>query len=191
MSIGEPVFVESKYITAMDMGTKNFSFYIEERLFDNETKKQVSVPISHELIRYDLMENKKTKSLIQIHKSLISLLDKYDIWWKKMDTVLIEKQLSRNPRAIRLEQTCQVYFLVKYPHIKVIPYSSKFKTDLLNAPEDMTKYQRKKWASKKAIEILTERGDIDTINKINLLRPKIDDVSDCILMVETYFIKNK
>lgn len=179
------ILADSFFITAMDMGTKNFSFCIEERLFADD-RKEVSHPILHDFIRYDLMENKKTKTLIQIHTSLIALLDKYESWWKKMNVVLIEKQLSRNPRAIRLEQTCQVYFLLKYPHIKVIPYSSRRKTNLLDAPEDMTKYQRKKWAIQKAHQILLNRGDHKAIQEIKKYK-KLDDISDCLLMIETYF----
>ncbi len=180
MSSAPIVFIEHPIIVAMDMGTKNFSFCIVELS---------SPPRILELVNHDLTGGKVVKKVIDVHKYLITFLNNYSCYWNSNPTILIEKQLSRNPKAIRLEQTCQTYFLIKYPKSNVISYSSRNKTELLDAPEAMTKYQRKKWSVEKAKQLLLSR-DIDSYNKLMEFKKK-DDVADCILMIETYLANPK
>ena len=129
-------------------------------------------------------------------------LDKYTEYWNKCDAFIVEQQMSfgrtkNNSMAVKLGQHCQSYFLINYNNFKTtIEFPAYHKTQILGAPkcERKTKPGRKKWAIKKALEILNMRNDEETLSKVTT-KKKQDDMSDCLLMTITfsylYFIDHK
>ena len=130
------------------------------------------------------------------------VLDEYREYWDKCDAFIVEQQMSfgrkkNNSMAVKLGQHCQSYFLVNYRDFKnTIEFPAYHKTQILGAPkcERKTKPGRKKWAIKKAMEILHLRNDTETLSQVKL-KKKQDDMSDCLLMTITFsylfFIDNK
>lgn len=54
--------------------------------------------------------------------------------WDECHLVLVEKQLNRNPTAIRLETVCRTFFAMRYPAVPCVSYPAKFKTVVLGGP---------------------------------------------------------
>ena len=120
-------------------------------------------------------------------------LDKYTEYWNKCDAFIVEQQMSfgrrkNNSMAVKLGQHCQSYFLINYGIFKTtLEFPAYHKTQILGAPksERKTKPGRKKWAIKKALEILNMRKDEETLSKVTT-KKKQDDMSDCLLMTITF-----
>jgi hypothetical protein len=134
----------------------------------------------------------------EVFHLLTDLLDEYQSYWDKCSAFIIEKQMSfkgvYNVSALKLGQHCWSYFAFKYSRFKeIIEFPAYYKTQVLGAPKVIsttktgkTKYkamdkpQRKKWAITKAVDVLAEREDFDTMTKLQSSKKK-DDISDCIL----------
>lgn len=153
-----------------------------------------------------------TKSTIleeKIFLNMYDVLDKYTSIWDKCDAILIEKQMSfgtgkQNTMAMKLAQHCYSYFIYRYRGKKhPVEFPAYLKTQLLGAPKNFgtfkktykngksvdVKDNRKRWAARKAIEILQSRNDTDTIQMIETkhdIKQQQDDMSDCLLMCEAY-----
>ena len=125
-------------------------------------------------------------------------LDKHLDLWDKCDVFIIEKQMmfgkQTNPMAVKLAQHCYSYFVFKYGRFKkIIEFPAYNKTQVLGALKNkvknkyksIAKPQRKKWCINKAIEILEERKDNNTIQQILLSRKK-DDLCDVICQLQSW-----
>ena len=120
-------------------------------------------------------------------------LDEYISYWNRCDAFIIEQQMSfgknkSNTMAVKLGQHCQSYFLLNYGIFKhVLEFPAYHKTQILGAPkvERKKKPLRKKWAIKKALEILELRDDQETLSQVTT-KKKQDDMSDCLLMTITF-----
>jgi hypothetical protein len=109
---------------------------------------------------------------------------------KEVNTVIVEKQLgTKNIKAKRLENHIHSWFIICLPEIKIVLFPSKNKTKIFNAPK-MSYYQRKKWSIAKTKEILLERKDEETIQKI-FCKKKADDESDAFLQLQAWKLRNK
>jgi len=130
-------------------------------------------------------------------KALLNLIDFFDDLEKRdifrdVDIIIMEKQLNKNPMATVLMHHIYSWCLIMFRQFKkVLLYPSKNKTRVLGAPLKETdesgkttrvdKSFRKKWSTNKALEILTVRGDSETINYIfKENKSKKDDLSDTI-----------
>jgi hypothetical protein len=136
----------------------------------------------------------KQKSYLdpKIYINMIDELDKYTDYWGKCTHFIIEKQMSfgkkHNTMALKLGQHCYSYFCFFYRDFKkVIEYPAYHKTQVLGAEKNeiKQKYYRKKWAVKKATEIITTRDDKYSLEVLND-KKKRDDMSDCLLMTITF-----
>lgn len=69
-------------------------------------------------------------------------------WWPKCQGVLIEQQMIKNPRALRLGQHVWTWCRLMYPHLQVKFVSAQMKYVLgeKDAMTGLSYYQRKKWA---------------------------------------------
>ena len=142
----------------------------------------------------DLTKNCNPKAYLdpQTYLNMIEELDKYKKYWAKCSTFIIEKQMSfrakYNTMALKLGQHCYTYFLMNYKDKKtIVEYPAYHKTQVLGAlkSEVKQKPKRKKWAIKKALEILETRDDQFTIEGVSGCKKK-DDMADCLLMTITY-----
>lgn len=132
--------------------------------------------------------------------NMTDTLNEYVELWDTCDVFLIEQQMQfgagkRNPMAQKLGQHCYSYFTFVYGRDKeVIEYPAYNKTQILGAPKVMGKKRwkamekpaRKKWAVKRATEILTARNDPFLAELVK--HKKKDDLSDVLLQALSYVV---
>lgn len=136
--------------------------------------------------------------------NMVDLLDKYSEYWDKCSYFVIEEQMNfgkkRNPMALKLGQHCYSYFVFRYGRFKnIVEFPSYHKTQILGCEKikgkkykngnfrwkAIDKPERKKWSIVKATEILTNRGEQDTIDNIKS-KTKKDDLADVICQLEAF-----
>jgi len=128
-------------------------------------------------------------SASDIYQRLYEYLSQFHSVWIQTDTLLIEKQLVTkhhlNIQAFKLSQHILSYFLIHYPNqMNIIEYPAVFKSKLLFQETFSTGYQRKRWAIEKTKWFL----EPDPVAyEWFLCYPKLDDISDTILMCIVYF----
>lgn len=160
------------YICAIDPGIKNTSVYIEKRSKENTIT----------------LEEFKLINCENDYEKLSHELDKF-IYLNVCDYVLIESQLSRNPKALRLMQHIISHLLIKTTKPLIIEISPKFKTQMFKAPRMKSK-EVKKWAITKAHELLTQREDDFALELFNKMKKK-DDISDTICYCEAWILSDE
>lgn len=116
------------------------------------------------------------------------------------DLILIEQQMKMNNIALSLMHHLQAYLLITYGSTKrVILYPSKNKTRVLGAPlkivnkdqklVKVTKYQRKKWSTECASDLLKRRNDTTWHSYIfERNKSKKDDLSDVLMQNLSYAV---
>jgi len=126
--------------------------------------------------------------------NMITSLDRYKEYIDKCNIVIIEQQMSfkgcQNTMAIKLAQNCASYFLHRYGTNKeIVEFPAYHKTQVLGAPKKggkaMTKPERKKWATEKAIEIIMDRGELETLEHISGKKKK-DDLADVFIQLQSF-----
>lgn len=156
----------------------------------------------------DITDNCDPKAKLdpETFHNMIDVLDKYTEVWDKCSMFIIEKQMQfgkqTNPMAMKLGQHCYSYFIFKYGRFKdVIEFPAYNKTQVLGAQKvagkksktgrisykAIDKPKRKKWCIEKACEILTERGDDDSLTRIKKSKKK-DDLCDVICQLQSWKI---
>jgi len=154
----------------------------------------------------DLTENCEKKCYLdpQTFINMNNVLDSYSEYWDKCSYFVIEQQMSFgknkiNTMALKLGQHCYSYFLFRYGTFKKpIEFPAYHKTKVLGCSKiqnklkngkirykNINKPQRKKWAVKKAIEILTLRNDIETLDIISTHKKK-DDLADTLIQLQAF-----
>ena len=140
----------------------------------------------------------------KIYCNMITELDKYRDIFDKCSIIVIEQQMSfknaQNTMALKLAQHCHSYFVFRYPIIEVdniifddskevVEFPAYYKTQVLGAPKkggkSMSKPERKKWATEKAIDILMQRGDTETLEELTTSRKK-DDLADTLIQLQSF-----
>ena len=178
---------------------------ILDKLFKNGKRIEMGV--------FDIRHDKTSNDLdLQTRVNMHTLLKKHEHLWDSCQIIVIEQQYfnvqsggrksnsaqkGANVDALKLAECCLNWFLDKYYPFKEICYfGAIFKTQMLGAPDSMTKPQRKKWSILKATEIFTTRNDIEAIDQMKSSRTfdgkkqKSDDVCDCLIMTQAYKYRN-
>lgn len=154
----------------------------------------------------DLTENCDPRAKLdpETFHNMTDALDKYVNYWDKCSAFVIEEQMSFgkkiNKMAMKLGQHCYSYFTFKYGRYKsIIEFPAYHKTQILGAPKvegkpyksgkirykAMEKPQRKKWSVEKAIEILTNRGEMDILDNLTSAKKK-DDLADVLTQLQSF-----
>jgi len=153
----------------------------------------------------DLTEGCDKKAYLdpETFHNMIDTLDAYRGFWDQCDTFVIEKQMSfgkkHNTMALKLGQHCWSYFAFNYGRFKTITeFPAYYKTQVLGAAKEqkitkggkisfkaIDKPARKKWCIDKALAILAERNDFDTMSQIQSSKKK-DDLCDVICQLQAY-----
>jgi hypothetical protein len=158
--------------------------------------------ILHKNIDLTYDTDKKKKLDNKVLSNLNVELDFYSSTFENTDIVVIEQQMSFGKKinliAIKIAQHCASYFLIKYPHIKVIEFPSYYKTQILGAEKDvsktkkgnlkyvsMTKPKRKKWAIQICKEIFENKEDYESLERLNSSKKK-DDLADTFLQLQAF-----
>jgi hypothetical protein len=139
------------------------------------------------------MKNSKDLS-DKILLNLKEYLESQKTLFDKCDIIIIEKQMSFrgriNPMAIKIAHFCYSWFLINYGEKKkLVDFMAYNKTQVMGAPNKLTKAMRKKWSSDKCVEIWNKREDQVMIDKLKKIKKK-DDIGDTLLMCLAYIIMN-
>lgn len=153
------------------------------------------------------VETEENSKLFEIQNRMLVFkhLDTFRGLWQKCDIVLIEQQYfssmpskfgkgktggtEANIRAIKIAECVLSWFLIRFPFKEITFFGSQYKTQLLGAPNSLTKPQRKKWSVEKATKILQDRNDTHTLEKMKISKKskqKQDDVCDTIIQLQAY-----
>ncbi len=105
--------------------------------------------------------------------------------------MVIEQQLPFNYKCVRISQHLISYFMTLTTNIDLLPsiyeISSKLKGEYLGAPKSINDKDLKKWAVVKATEILQARGDKYSLEILDKVGKKKDDLADTVVQVEALF----
>ena len=149
----------------------------------------------------------------ETYHNMYDCLDDHKEYLDRCSIFIIEEQMSfgkkHNTMALKLGQHCYSYMCFKYGRFKQILYFPSYhKTQIFGAKKErgkptkrgLIRYKamgdkaRKKWAEDKAIEILTQRDDMENLTNLQSQRKNtkrgtkkgFDDLSDTILMVNAF-----
>jgi hypothetical protein len=110
---------------------------------------------------YDIRSNKEDLFNIQTRKNLICHLDNHKPIFDNCDIFVVEQQYFKtwsggrkkkgpgteaNVDAIKIAECLMTWLLCEYPLKEVMYFGSQNKTQILGAPWNLSKPQRKKWA---------------------------------------------
>jgi len=151
---------------------------------------------------------------IELCYNMNDILDKYKEYWNKVSYFIIEQQMSfgkkNNTMALKLGQNCISYFMFCYGRFKnIIEFPAYYKTQILGAKKNekklksgkikyisIDKPERKKWSIMKAVEILENRKDLNTLEELKSItknkkvnKKRIindDDKCDVICQLQAY-----
>lgn len=174
-------------VVSIDPGKVNFALRIEKRDAYDGTK-----VTTEQFVRKNF--DKSTNDGIDHTFDLItSFLDENLILLYNSHYVIIEKQLSRNYQSLRISQHVLSYVLINLRNAPYLPFilelESAVKGKVLSAPKGQ---DIKKWSEEKAMEILRQRGDQESIKKIlhqkgSKGQKKGDDLADTVVQIEALF----
>lgn len=153
---------------SFDVGIKNLAFCIYDT--ENKIKKWEVITIPQN----------KNKSICQ---SVVEKLDEYPEMLD-VETVLIEKQPSRNNKMRLIECLLNTYFVVKKKTLKVIVYSPKHKLGNNTFKGKSNYSQRKKLSIHRTSQYLTETNS-PFLQIFNLSKKK-DDLADALLQILSF-----
>jgi hypothetical protein len=180
-------------ILSFDVGIINLAYCI----FDTSNSK---------ILHWEVISLENTKDHCKLHINLIRELDNRIHLTHEIDTVLIEKQPSFNPKMRIIAGCLQTYFFIRgvidcekiqKKQIKVIKFfSPKHKLKCHNGPQievtGSTKYaQTKKMGVIICREKLNQNNEPFEIKQIFEKSKKKDDLSDCYLQAITYSMFEK
>ena len=138
------------------------------------------------------------KMLVRLSNYLEDLNEK-----KVFDDVsyfVIEEQLKSADNNRQIQFHLRSYLLLLFLNFRpILSFSSRYKTCILGAPKKvldekeqkyvkLSKPLRKKWASERAFNILTDRNDFEGLDIIFTKKKtgKSDDIADCIVMTQAF-----
>uniref|UniRef100_A0A6C0IDM9 Holliday junction resolvase n=1 Tax=viral metagenome TaxID=1070528 RepID=A0A6C0IDM9_9ZZZZ len=120
---------------------------------------------------------------VDLYHHLLEYLRSLDL--EGVETVLIEQQMNRmNIVATKMAVFVHAFFIMSYPHLRVIEYPSYHKTKKFGV-HGLSKPERKKWSVQHVVDhVLGEKDPVgmDWLEQF----PKKDDICDCILMIESF-----
>jgi len=155
----------------------------------------------------DIRETNEDIWDIQNRKNLIAYMEKHRYLWDTTDIFVIEQQYfntfsgrgkkskgtGANVDAIKIAECLLTWILFNYPEAEITMFGAQYKTQMLGAPDSLTKPQRKKWAITKGSEIFESRGEDEAIKKAQRYKKKkqkIDDIYDCVVMCQAFKYRN-
>lgn len=152
----------------------------------------------------DLMPGVKNPDYtVEVRLKLIEFLESNRNLWAKSDIIVLEQQYycsftpkgkkgkgtEANVKAIKAAEGIFMWFLINYPGKEIEYFGSTYKTQMLGAPDSLTKSQRKRWSDEKAKEIAVLRGDEvmeQFFETFKQKKKKTDDGSDACTMGQAY-----
>lgn len=106
---------------------------------------------------------------------------------KNVDVILVEQQMNRmNIKATKISVCVMTFFMVRFPHLRVIEYASFQKTRLFALPSTSKKERKNA-----CIDFTRSRVFNDDPVALDWLDQfcKQDDICDCVMMTMSYLKK--
>lgn len=172
-------------VGSFDMGIHNFAFCIER--YDDPSSLGEFILLEN----IDICFGKKRPTVEYIIEQCTNTLDKFFLEFSDCDYILIENQMTKNRKAQLLQHHCYSYFFIKLRNskTKIINFSSRKKTNMLDAPKGMDARERKKWSANTVLQMFNDRVG----EKYDIFREmkKKDDIADCVLQIQAFKKSNK
>lgn len=180
-------------IVSIDPGIKNFAIRIERRpaLYEeNAHPSEIKTLFFNKCdISADFTDEKNNNDVY------VLLIDKLDSWIEQylplVHLVIIERQLPKNYKAVRISQCVIDYFIIrlktssKYPLI--VELQPNVKSKELGAPKHLNDRGIKLWSIDEALSLLKIRDDQYAIDCIeNAPKSKKDDLADTVTQIEAF-----
>jgi len=141
----------------------------------------------------------------QTRRNIIGHLESSKELWDTVDIFVIEQQFfniygggkkkgggGANMDALKIAELCMCWFMIHYPFKQVMSFGSQFKTQMLGAPDKLTKPQRKNWSVEKGREIAEMRKDEELSSFLEKKRGSVkkDDVCDALIQLQAFKFKH-
>ena len=151
-----------------------------ESVFRNGTRADIGV-FDFQPVKPQIQKVKKGRTSNKLDNAtrlnFLKHLYSYKWLWDTCDIFVVEQQFVNlfgrqrgiNIDALKLGEATVMWFLEHYPQKVVKTFGSQYKTKILQAPKKMTKPQRKKWATVKALKIFQDRVDTEAIDMWDLV----------------------
>lgn len=110
---------------------------------------------------------------------IVEIMD--TVFDKNIDVFLIEKQLNKNVKCMRIETAIETYCIINKLKYKKVHPRDKYKHYSVYFEKY---YDRKKWVVQKGTEIFSEFFNYDITES-----KKKDDLCDCIIMLYLEFLE--
>lgn len=164
-------------VTSIDPGIVNCGVYVCCYNLKEKTHKSLFLA----RLTFNQSENYYIESMKQFER-----LEKENGFFSASHYIVIESQMTISYDNTRLCQHLITYFMHTMKNKGSLPLvieiTSQAKTRLLGCPKKLTKYQYKKWAAEKAVELLEDRGEECEEKYVQsiMTNSKKDDKSDAI-----------
>jgi len=180
-----PKLPEKFTVVSIDPAITNFGFRIEQR-----NSNGIITMIQYCRVNFTVKD--ETEGIAGIYARITDFLDKYQADYKKVDLILIERQLPFNYKAVRVSQHVITYFIMLYKNIinqeaTIVEVDAKLKTKALCAPKGLNDREIKMWAVEEATRLLNKRKD-DASLKILTKERKKDDLADTVCQIEAFCV---
>lgn len=163
-------------IISIDPGIKNLAIRIELR--------------NNNFVYTEVLEKHKISG-DNVYINLINTLLKYEKYYKECHFIIMEKQVKMNQNMIKLSQHILSFFLINTRNNLFTPIivelDSKIKSRILPSCRGCDPKEIKRQSVIKAMELLTNRQDVNGWNIINNERKK-DDLSDVVVQAEAFWL---
>ncbi len=183
-------------IISVDPGVTHYAIRVEER------SRSTVGPIK--TLHFDKVGLKKddqelsTDLVCPVYSFISNYLDEHLELFKTCHMVIIEKQLPKNYRALRMSQHTLSYFMITLKNIEpqlaiIMEIKPQLKGRELGVPPNLNERGLKLWATVKARELLEERNDLEGLRIMDRKDPitnrkeKKDDLSDTVCQIEAMF----
>lgn len=186
-------------VCAIDPATKNCAFRIERRSYDPKNGKEIKVEtiLQTKLNFLEASTDRTKQAITSIDPGESCAPYLYSIekiagmmsYLENCHYIIIESQMPINTEMVRMGQHLITSMMIMLRDRGVLPLiveiDPKIKSNTFGAGR-MKKPELKKWAVNKAIEILTENGDLSTAKFIEHSSKK-DDHGDVVCYTTAWF----
>jgi len=169
-------------IVSIDPGIVNLALRVESRTIDGKIQVEVFEKTNLEKIEIPNSDGEETT-----YFKAISFLDKFRSFFLQSHIIIVERQIMPNYSMVRLQQHFMTYFTFILQESKFYPLLVEIHPRMKNNFFQMPKGSNaKKWIVEKAVEILTQRGDLTSIEMMSnkFKKEKKDDLSVVVVQIE-------
>jgi len=178
---------------SFDPARKNLCLHIEKRFISNENKTIKIETLCFK--RANIISVEESSKDSTIYKNISDLFDQYKNLIISCHILVLERQLPKNYKAVRVSQHVLSYLMLltrDLPHLPmIVEVSSTMKTKMLKATKGLSNAQTKKWSTifgKLLSKINNDTAALDFLEKVEKRKIKIDDPCDTIVQLEAFLI---